>query len=127
MSYRKLLWDHQPITDFWQIGSGKARRLNNAGMFTMGQVAAGSQRNEEWFYKTFGIDAEILIDHAWGIEPVCMSDIKHYHASAHSLNLACIGVKRHAQVFNCKNSLCHVEITSSASGRKRRADRRRTC
>ena len=87
LSYKYLLWDHQPLTDFWQIGAGKARRLNNAGMFTMGQVAAGSQRNEEWFYKTFGIDAEILIDHAWGIEPVCMSDIKNYHASAHSLNL----------------------------------------
>ena len=86
-SYKYLLWDHQPLTDFWQIGPGKARRLNNAGMFTMGQVAAGSQRNEEWFYKTFGIDAEILIDHAWGIEPVRMSDIKGYHASAHSLNL----------------------------------------
>jgi DNA polymerase V len=86
-SYKYLLWDHQPLTDFWQIGPGKARRLNNAGMFTMGMVAAESQRNEEWFYKTFGIDAEILIDHAWGIEPVCMSDIKNYHASAHSLSL----------------------------------------
>ena len=86
-SYKYLLWDHQPLTDFWQIGPGKARRLNNAGMFTMGQVAAGSQRNEEWFYRTFGIDAEILIDHAWGIEPVCMPDIKNYHASAHSLHL----------------------------------------
>ncbi len=86
-SYKYLLWDHQPLTDFWMIGPGKCRRLNLSGMYTMGQVAAGSQKNEEWFYKAFGIDAEILIDHAWGIEPVCMSDIKNYHASAHSLNL----------------------------------------
>ena len=86
-SYKYLLWDHQPLTDFWQIGSGKCGRLNRAGMYTMGQIAAVSQRNEEWFYKTFGIDAEILIDHAWGIEPVCMKDIKNYRASSHSLNL----------------------------------------
>ena len=86
-SYNYLLWDHQPLTDFWQIGPGICRRLNNAGMYTMGMVAAGSQKNEEWFYKTFGINAEIIIDHAWGIEPVRMSDIKQYHASAHSLSL----------------------------------------
>ena len=85
-SYKYLLWDHQPLTDFWQIGSGKCSRLNKGGMFTMGQVAMRSQQDEEWFYKTFGIDAEILIDHAWGIEPVCMKDIKGYHASSQSLN-----------------------------------------
>ena len=86
-SYKYLLWDHQPLTDFWQIGPGKCARLNHAGMYTMGQVAEGSQKDEEWFYKTFGIDAEILIDHAWGIEPVCMKDIKSYHSSSHSLSL----------------------------------------
>ena len=86
-SYKYRLWDHQPLTDFWQIGSGKCARLNRAGIYTMGQLAAASQKDEEWFYKTFGIDAEILIDHAWGKEPVCMKDIKNYRASSHSLNL----------------------------------------
>lgn len=85
-SYKLLLWDHKPLTDFWQIGSGKARRLENNQMFTMGDIAARSQWNEEWFYKTFGIDAEILIDHSWGIEPVRMSDIKNYKSSSNSLS-----------------------------------------
>ncbi len=85
-SYRYLLWDHRPLTDFWQIGYGKASRLENNHMFTMGDIAERSQWDEEWFYKTFGIDAEILIDHAWGIEPVTMYDIKHYHTDTHSLS-----------------------------------------
>ena len=85
-SYKYLLWDHRPLTDFWHIGPGKARRLQNAYMFTMGEVAERSIYNEEWFYKTFGIDGEILIDHAWGIEPVTMYDIKHYHTQSHSLS-----------------------------------------
>lgn len=85
-SYKYLLWEHRPLTDFWQIGNGKARRLQNNYMFTMGDIAARSQWDEEWFYKTFGIDAEILIDHAWGIEPVTMYDIKHYKSDNHSLS-----------------------------------------
>ncbi|MBR3311608.1 MAG: DNA methylase [Solobacterium sp.] len=85
-SYPLLLWDHQPLTDFWQIGTGKARRLNNAGLYTMGDIAAMSQKNEEWFYQIFGIDGEILIDHAWGLEPVSMPDIKNYHSPSHSLH-----------------------------------------
>ena len=85
-SYKFLLWDHQPLTDFWQIGPGKARRLMAAYMFTMGDVAARTQYDEEWFYKTFGIDGEILIDHAWGIEPVTIADIKGYHTDSHSLS-----------------------------------------
>lgn len=84
--YKLLLWDHRPLTDFWQIGSGKARRLEKNHMFTMGDVAQQSQWNEEWFYKTFGIDAEILIDHAWGIEPVRMCDIKNYKSRSNSLS-----------------------------------------
>lgn len=85
-SYRYLLWDHTPLTDFWQIGAGKARTLNKAYMFTMGDIAAHSQWDEEWFYKAFGIDGEIIIDHAWGIEPVTMKDIKSYHSDNHSLS-----------------------------------------
>ncbi|MBR1757694.1 MAG: DNA methylase [Lachnospiraceae bacterium] len=85
-SYKYLLWDHRPLTDFWQIGPGKARRLQSAGMFTMGDVAARTQWNEEFFYKTFGIDGEIIIDHAWGIEPVTMQDIKGYRSVGHSLS-----------------------------------------
>ena len=85
-SYKFLLWDHQPLTDFWQIGPGKARRLNRADLFTMGDVAAKTQYDEEWFYKTFGIDGEILIDHAWGLEPVTMQDIKSYRTSSSSLS-----------------------------------------
>ncbi len=85
-SYKYLLWEHRPLTDFWQIGPGKARRLEQNLMFTMGDVAERSLWDEEWFYKNFGIDAEILIDHAWGIEPVTMYDIKHYKSDAHSLS-----------------------------------------
>ncbi|MCR5420046.1 MAG: DNA methylase [Lachnospiraceae bacterium] len=85
-SYRYLLWDHRPLTDFWQIGNGKAARLKNNHMYTMGDIAERSQWDEEWFYKIFGIDAEILIDHAWGKEPVTMYHIKHYKSDNHSLS-----------------------------------------
>ena len=85
-SYKFLLWDHKPLTDFWQIGIGKARRLEKAAMFTMGDVAARTQWDEEFFYRAFGIDGEILIDHAWGIEPVTMKDIKSYRSESHSLS-----------------------------------------
>ena len=85
-SYRYLLWDHRPLTDFWQIGPGTARRLASHYMFTMGDIAMRSQWNEELFYRVFGIDAEILIDHAWGIEPVTMADIKNYRGDSRSLS-----------------------------------------
>ena len=85
-TYREQLWDHKPLTDFWQIGNGKARRLEKAYMFTMGDIAARTQWDEEFFYKTFGIDGEILVDHAWGIEPVTMADIKSYKSDGHSLS-----------------------------------------
>ena len=85
-SYCRLLWDHRPLTDFWQIGGGKARKLESNHMYTMGDIAERSQWDEEWFYKTFGVDAEILIDHAWGVEPVTMYDIKHYKSDNHSVS-----------------------------------------
>ncbi len=84
--YRELLWDHKPITDFWRIGGGTARRLANNHMYTMGDIARRSLTDEERLYQIFGIDAEILIDHAWGIEPTTMEDIKNYKPSTNSLS-----------------------------------------
>ncbi|HAG70204.1 MAG TPA: DNA methylase [Lachnospiraceae bacterium] len=86
VSYRYALWEHRPLTDFWHIGPGRARRLAGAAILTMGDIAERSQWDEEYFYRTFGVDGEIIIDHAWGIEPVTMTDIKNYHSAAHSLS-----------------------------------------
>ena len=85
-SYKFLLWDHRPLTDFWMLGPGKARTLEKACLYTMGDIAGRSQWDEEWFYKKFGIDGEILIAHAWGLDPVTMRDIKNYRADGHSLS-----------------------------------------
>lgn len=85
-SYCYLLWDHRPLSDFWQIGPAKMRRLHSYQLYTMGDIAARSQWDERLFYKVFGIDGEILIDHAWGIEPVTMADIKSYRNKDHSLS-----------------------------------------
>ena len=84
-SYRKELWTHQPITDFWRVGKATARRLEKHFIHTMGDIARMSLKNPEILYKEFGIDAEILIDHAWGIEPVTMKNIKFYKSEAKSL------------------------------------------
>ncbi|MBR4443314.1 MAG: DNA methylase [Clostridia bacterium] len=86
MNYRLQLWTHMPLTDFWQIGPGIARRLQTHGMFTMGDIAAVSLSNEGMLYDLFGINAELLIDHAWGIEPTEMCDIKNYKTEDHSLS-----------------------------------------
>lgn len=80
-SFRYLLWDHKPITDFWRIAGGTARRLARYGVRTMGELARLSVQNEDLLYREFGVDAEILIDHAWGIEPVRMEHIKAYQPS----------------------------------------------
>lgn len=85
-TYRELLWDHKPITDFWRIGRGTARRLANNHMYTMGDIARKSLTDEERLYQIFGIDAEFLIDHAWGIEPTTIADIKNYRPSTNSLS-----------------------------------------
>ncbi|MBR5017590.1 MAG: DNA methylase [Spirochaetia bacterium] len=84
-SYRRALWEHRPITDFWRIGWGTAERLARHGMHTMGDIALKSLYNEALLYKIFGIDAEILIDHAWGLEGCTISHIKNYRSSARSL------------------------------------------
>lgn len=85
ISYRKNLWNHKPITDFWRVGKGIAKRLEKYRMFTMGDIAKKSLENEKLLYDVFGIDAEILIDHAWGYEPVLMKHIKSYKSESKSL------------------------------------------
>ena len=82
-SYREKLWDHQPLTDFWRIGPGTARSLASLGIFTMRQLAAF---DEDTLYRKYGIDAELMIDHAWGREPVTMADIKAYKPESKSIS-----------------------------------------
>lgn len=84
-TYRHELWNHKPITDFWRIGKGTARRLEKRFIFTMGDIARASLERPDVLYKDFGIDAEILIDHAWGRECVGIKDIKSYHSEAKSV------------------------------------------
>lgn len=86
MSFREKLWRHEPITDFWQIGSGIARRLEALHITNMGQLALCSEYNEDILYKTFGVKAELIIDHAWGWEPCTIAAIKAYHPENHSLS-----------------------------------------
>ncbi len=86
MSYRKKLWGHKPITDFWRVGSGTAKRLATMGIFTMGDLAENSEYNEDTLYKIFGVNAELLIDHAWGWEPCTIEYIKQFKPSANSLS-----------------------------------------
>ena len=85
MSYRKTLWAHQPLTDFWRVGRGIAKKLEENGMFTMGDVARCSVHDEDKLYKLFGKNAELLIDHAWGWEPTTIEAIKAYRPSTNSL------------------------------------------
>ena len=85
-SYRETLWDHRPLTDFWRIGRGYARRLESRGMRTMGDVARMSVKNEDVLYRLFGVNAELLIDHAWGWEPVTIAEIKAYRPENNSLS-----------------------------------------
>jgi len=91
MSYRRLLWDHRPLTDFWRVGPGIARKLEAHGMHTMGDVARcslggpGDFHSEDLLYKLFGVNAELLIDHAWGWEPCTLRDIKAFRPASNSL------------------------------------------
>ena len=86
MSYRRLLWDHRPLTDFWRVGKGIAKKLEQNYMFTMGDVARCSIYNEDLLYKLFGINAELLIDHAWGWEPCTIADVKAYKPETNCLS-----------------------------------------
>lgn len=86
MNYRELLWNHRPLTDFWRVGKGYARKLESAGLYTMGDVALCSEYDEDYLYKMFGINAELLIDHAWGWEPCEISEIRAYRPSTNSFS-----------------------------------------
>lgn len=91
MSYRQKLWGHRPLTDFWRIGPGYARKLEGNGLFTMGDIARCSignptdHYNEDLLYKLFGVNAELLIDHAWGWEPCTLADVKAYRPENKSI------------------------------------------
>ena len=92
MSYRRLLWNHKPLTDFWRVGRGYSKKLEKIGLYTMGDIARCSigkstdYYNEELLYKLFGINAELLIDHAWGYEPCTMEDVKAYKPETNSIS-----------------------------------------
>lgn len=86
MSYRHKLWDHHPLTDFWRVGRGIAERLSQYGLDTMGKVARQSVDNEELLYKLFGVNAELLIDHAWGWEPCTIDLVKAYRPETNSMS-----------------------------------------
>ncbi len=86
MSYRRELWDHTPLTSFWRVGKGIARKLEAHGMYTMGDVARYSLQYEDLLYRLFGVNAELLIDHAWGWEPCLISDIKQYRPQSASIS-----------------------------------------
>lgn len=115
-SYRKLLWSHKPLTDFWRVGDGYRKKLEDVGLFTMGDIArcslGGDQEyyNEELLYRLFGINAELLIDHAWGWEPVTMDLVKAYQPQTNSISAG--------QVLQCpydaaKGKLIVQEMTDS--------------
>ena len=85
MTYRRLLWNHRPLTDFWRVGNGYRKKLENHGIYTMGDVARTSIQNEELLYKLFGVNAELLIDHSWGWEPCTLKQVKSYKPETNSI------------------------------------------
>ena len=86
MTYRKEFWSHRPITDFWRVGRGYAKKLESYGIYTMGDVARCSKQNEDLLYRLFGINTELLIDHAWGWEPCTVEAVKAYHPENNSIS-----------------------------------------
>lgn len=104
-SYRYLLWTHEPITDFWKTAGGTASRLARYGVHTMGDLARLSAENQELLYREFGVDAEIMIDHAWGLEPVTMPDIKAYRPSTANYS--------EGQVLSCPTPAASARIILS--------------
>ena len=110
MSFRQQLWTHRPLTDFWRVGKGYAKKLEENGMFTLGDVALESmtERGEDRLYKLFGVNAELLIDHAWGWEPCTIAEIKKYKPSTNSLGS---GQVLHCPYDNEKARLIVHEMT----------------
>ena len=114
MSYRRQLWNHRPLTDFWRVGKGYAKKLEEHGLFTMGDIARCSigkpneLYNEELLYKLFGINAELLIDHAWGYEPCTMEQVKAYKPETNSV---CSGQVLHCPYDFDKAKLVVKEMT----------------
>ena len=110
-SYRKLLWNHRPLTDFWRVGRGYSKKLEQYGMYTMGDIARISIKNEELLYKLFGVNAELLIDHAWGWEPATIESVKSYEPTTNSISsgqvLHCAYTNHDAETIikNMANSL----------------------
>lgn len=104
MSYRQKLWTHTPITDFWRVGKGYGKKLNDAGIFTMGDIARESLTlyGENRLFKLFGVNAELLIDHAWGVEPCTMEDIRSYTPDTKSIGSG--------QVLSCPYTYEKAEI-----------------
>jgi len=102
ISYRRTLWDHKPLTDFWRVGRGTVSRLAPYGIDTMGKIARFSLTHEDLFYRLFGVNAELLIDHAWGWEPVTMDKIKTYSPDTKSISSG--------QVLTCPYSVDKARI-----------------
>ena len=86
MTYRRLLWNHRPLTDFWRVGNGYRKKLESHGIYTMGDIARTSIQNEELLYKLFGVNAELLIDHSWGWEPCTLKQVKSYKPETNSIS-----------------------------------------
>lgn len=107
ISYRHKLWSHLPLTDFWHVGRGIARRLNSVGLFTMGDVARCSLRNEQVLYDLLGVNAELLIDHAWGWEPVTIDVIKAYEPKEHSISSGQV-LSRPYSFFEARNVMLEM-------------------
>ncbi len=111
-SYREKLWDHTPLTDFWRVGRGYTSRLFKHGLVTMGDIARQSLIDEDVLYEEFGINAELLIDHAWGYESATMEDIKNYQPENNSLS---VGQVLPAPYDNKKGKLIAKEMADSLS------------
>lgn len=118
MRYRQLLWSHTPITDFWRVGSGYAKKLKQYGMYTMGDIARcsvgsdNSYHNEDLLYRLFGINAELLIDHAWGWEPCTIADVKGYRPETKSI---CSGQVLHCPYEADKARIIMMEMADALS------------
>ncbi len=108
MNYRKLLWNHTPITDFWRVGKGYAKKLEKYRIFTMGDVARTSLQNEDLLYNLFGVNAELLIDHSWGWECTTLESIKAYKPMSNSI---CSGQVLHCPYNYEKTKLIVKEMT----------------